>query len=251
MILIVSLTAIVCASPHSATAQEATPTVVPSLTETCATLLGEPTSSEPPITGGVAASTFDEVPFDLLAIDTLTAHDEAVVALLTVAGSGGQQRELRQLVASSRSDYRTEITTLTDVRGVRFPDAPQVPIEYQTAVLDQALAAAGIPAGSGEAPVIDPIRAAEFLCTAGDPVPFDLAVIDLLSAELQSGVAIALLTTQRTENPELLAQGQAVVERETTMIGRLATWRDAWFGPGAPMVVAPIDGGHDDATPPA
>lgn len=247
-LLVVAVAAILGGWPGPAVAQEATPSVAADLTETCVSLLADavPTAT---ISGEVAAPAFDAIPFDLLAIDTLTTHDEAVVALLTVALSGGQEPELRQFVESSLTEFRSDATTLANARSSAFPEASMVPIEFQTAFLDQALAAAGVPAGSGEAPLVDPVHAAGFLCTAGESVPFDLAVIDLLSAELQNGVAVGLLATRQGDDPALVAHGQAIVDRETTMIGQLAIWRDAWFGPGTPLVVAPTDGGHEYAAP--
>ncbi len=239
--------------PTPTVAQEATPAVAPALVDACATVLASTTmaASTAASDSGATAPAFNEIPFDVLAIDTLASHDVAVVALLTVGLAGIEQLELRQLVEASRAEYRTESMLLADARSARFPEAPVVPAEYQTALLDQALAAAGVPAGSGQAPLIDPLHGAEFLCTIGMTVPFDLAVIDLLSSESQNGMAIGVLTTERAEDPALLAQGQGVVDRETTLIGQLAIWRDAWFGPGAPLVVVPTEGGHEHAAPSA
>lgn len=239
--------------PTTTVAQDATPAVAPALADTCATVVAPAAmTASTPLSGNVAtALALDEIPFGVLAIDTLASHNGAVVAPLTVALVGSQQPELRQLVETSLAEFRHDSMILADARSARFPDVPMVPAEYQTALLDQALSAAGVPAGSGEAPLIDPLQAAEFLCTVGETVPFDLAVIDLLSSEYQNGVAIGLLTTQRADDPALLAQGQAIVDRETTLIGQFAIWRDAWFGPGAPLVVAPTEGGHEHAAPSA
>lgn len=232
-------------------AQEAGPgTPVPAaLADACAAITASHDATPAATDAGATQPGFDEVAFDQLAIDTLASHHQAVIALTGIALAGSTQPEIAQLAEATRLVHEDETTQLDGWRTDWFDAASPMPIEYQSALLDEALAATGISPGSGEAPVLDPLRGAGHLCEVSGTVPLDLAVIDLLTAELQSGVALGIYVTSSAEHEELAEFGQTIVDRGTATIGQLAIWRDAWFGPTAAPVVAPADHSHE--APPA
>lgn len=228
-------------------AQEATPgTPVPAaLTDACTAITASHDATPVATDAGTAQPGFDEVAFDQLAIDTLASHHEAMIALTMIALAGSAQPEFIQVADATRLVSEGETATLDGWRADWFNGSAPMPIEYQSALLDEALAATSVLAGSGEAPVLDPLLGAEYLCELSGTVPLDLALIDLLTAELQNGVALGLSVISSAENDELAALGQTIVDRETATIGQLAIWRDAWFGPTAAPVVAPTDHSHE------
>lgn len=199
-----------------------------------------PAATPVAITGPLTeAPPFEQVPFDLLATDAIATHQTVLLALTAVATEQAEQPELRDWATTLNATLTTEQATLTAVRSAAHPEAAPVPLAYQVALLDRALAAAGAPAGSGEAEIADPLLPAAVLCGATATGPFDLAAIDLITAELQRGVALGVTTSLEASDPALTGIARAQVDRETEGLGELAVWRDAWFGPDAPVVTAP------------
>ncbi len=191
-----------------------------------------------PVAAPDAPQGLDQVPADLLAIDTLITHTVAIIDLASVTEAGATAPELVQYAGDARAAAQERLTQLTTWREAWHPGAPQTPAPFQSALLDRSLAAGGSIAGSGEVAPAEGLVRAPALCeiTAHGDVPFDVAALDLTLAELQDGVAVALLVSQESRQPELAAFGQTVSDQATADIGTLATWRDQWFGADVPVV---------------
>ena len=199
-----------------------------------------------PIPGLAAPESLDQVPADLLALDTLISHTEAIIALMSVIEAGATTPDLIVFAGDSRASAQSDLDQLGAWRTAWFPEAPETPAPFQSALLDRGLASTGALAGSGEATPADGAGRAPALCdfVLHADVPFEVAALDLTLAELQDGVAVALLVTQETGQAELAAYGTSASDQSSADIGTLATWRDQWFGADVP-VVTPEPAGHE------
>ncbi|HEV2528345.1 MAG TPA: DUF305 domain-containing protein [Thermomicrobiales bacterium] len=199
-----------------------------------------------PVAGQPAPESLEDVPADLLALDTLISHTEAIIALASVTEAGGTTSELVQYAGDARAAAQGQLDQLLAWRDNWYPGAPETPAAFQSALLDRSLAAAGALAGSGEAMPADGASRATALCDFAQhsEIPFDVAALDLTLAELQDGVAIALFVSQESDQSDLAAFATTASDEATADIGTLATWRDQWFGAAVP-VVTPEPAGHE------
>lgn len=70
------------------------------------------------------------------------------------------------------------------------------------------------------------------------PAEFDLMFLDMMLAHHQGAVAMAEVTIERAEHPEVRDLAQQIIDAQQAEIEQLRAWRDAWY-PDTPAM--PVD----------
>lgn len=221
-------------------AQEATPSVAatPATENPCDSLLN-PATPEPPGAGetgdGTAAAvTIDQIPFDLLFIDAMTRHHLGGITMAEVALARSERPEVQEFARAMIETQQAEIAQLAEWRAAWYPDAANVPEEFQVALMDEGSAIAGgtadVGMGGSGAGLPSPETNAVQLCQIEDATAFDTTFAEMMIAHHQTSIGMGMLAQERADHQEIKDFAQNLITAQTEEIGQLAAWRDQWTG---------------------
>ena len=144
-------------------------------------------------------------------IDAMVPHHQGAVEMAEVALENAEHEEIKQLSRNIVSTQRAEIEELKAIKQEEFGTS-EVPMEMS--------------AGEVEAMgMTDPGELA-------NKHPFDRAFIDAMIPHHESAIEMAQVACQESDNPEIKALAEGIVEAQTREITQMEGWRKEWYGRG-------------------
>ncbi len=144
-------------------------------------------------------------------IDAMVPHHQGAVEMAQVALENAGHDEIKQLSRNIVSTQRAEIEELKAIKQKEFGTS-EVPMEMS--------------AGDMEAMgMTDPAELA-------NKDPFDRAFIDAMIPHHESAIEMSQVAYRESDNPEIRALAEGIVEAQTREIGQMEGWRKEWYGEG-------------------
>ena len=144
-------------------------------------------------------------------IDAMVPHHQGAVEMAQVALENAEHDEIKQLSRNIVSTQEAEIQELKAIKEEEFGTS-EVPVE--------------VSAGEMEAMgMTDPAELA-------NKDPFDGAFIDAMIPHHESAIEMARVAYRESDNPEITALAEAIVEAQSREITQMEGWRKEWYGEG-------------------
>ena len=144
-------------------------------------------------------------------IDAMVPHHQGAVDMARVALENAEHREIEQLSRNIISTQQAEIEELRAIKEEEFGTS-EVPMEM----------------GAGEMEamgMMDPEQLAH-------SEPFDRAFIDAMIPHHRSAIEMAQVAYQESDNPEIEALAEGIVEAQMREITQMEGWRQQWYREG-------------------
>jgi uncharacterized protein (DUF305 family) len=144
-------------------------------------------------------------------IDAMVPHHQGAVEMAEVALENAEHNEIKQLSRNIVSTQKAEIEELKASKQEEFGTS-RVPMEV----------------GAGEMEAMgmtDPD-------TLANREPFDRAFIDAMIPHHESAIEMAQVAYQKSDNPEIRALAESIVEAQTGEITQMEGWRKQWYPEG-------------------
>ncbi len=144
-------------------------------------------------------------------IDAMVPHHQGAIDMAEVALKNAEHDEIKQLSRNIISTQQAEIEELKAIKQEEFGTS-EVPMEMS--------------AGEMEAMgMTDPDELA-------NKDPFDKAFIDAMIPHHESAIEMAQVAYQKSDNPEIRALAEGIVEAQTREITQMEGWRKQWYPEG-------------------
>jgi uncharacterized protein (DUF305 family) len=144
-------------------------------------------------------------------IDAMVPHHQGAVEMAQVALENAEHEEIIELSRNIISSQQAEIEELKAIKQEEFGTS-EVPME--------------VSAGEMEAMgMTDPDELA-------NKDPFDKAFIDAMIPHHESAIEMAQVAYQKSDNPEIRALAEGIVEAQTGEITQMEGWRKQWYPEG-------------------
>ena len=141
-------------------------------------------------------------------IDAMVPHHQGAVDMARVALENAEHREIKELSRNIISTQQAEIEELKAIKEEEFGTS-NVPME--------------IGAGEMEAMgMTDPDELA-------NRDPFDRAFIDAMIPHHESAIEMARVAYRESDNPEIQALAEGIVEAQQREIEQMEGWRKEWY----------------------
>jgi uncharacterized protein (DUF305 family) len=144
-------------------------------------------------------------------IDAMVPHHQGAIDMARVALENAEHREIRNLAQDIISAQEAEIEELKAIKEEEFGTS-EVPMEMS----DQELQMMGM---------TDPDELA-------NKDPFDRAFIDAMIPHHESAIEMAQVAYRESDNPEIRALAEGIVEAQTQEITQMEEWRQQWYPEG-------------------
>ena len=144
-------------------------------------------------------------------IDAMVPHHQGAVEMAEVALENAEHDEIKQLSRNIVSAQEAEIEELKSIKEEEFGTS-EVPME----------------AGAGEMEAMGMTDPAEL----ANKDPFDRAFIDAMIPHHESAIEMAQVAYRESNNPEIMALAEGIVEAQSREITQMERWRKEWYQEG-------------------
>jgi uncharacterized protein (DUF305 family) len=145
-------------------------------------------------------------------IDAMVPHHQGAVEMAEVALKNAEHEEIIELSRNIISSQQAEIEELKAIKEEEFGTS-EVPMEMSQEQM------------RGMGMMMDPQELA-------NQEPFDKAFIDAMIPHHQSAIEMAQVAYQESDNPEIRALAESIVEAQTREITQMEGWRKQWYPEG-------------------
>ena len=144
-------------------------------------------------------------------IDAMVPHHQGAVEMAEIALKNAEHQEIIQLSQNIISNQRSEIEELKAIKQQEFGTS-EVPMEI----------------GAGEMEAMGMTDPGEL----ASKDPFDKAFIDAMIPHHRSAIEMAQVAYRESDNPEIRALAESIVEAQTREITQMEGWRKEWYPEG-------------------
>jgi uncharacterized protein (DUF305 family) len=144
-------------------------------------------------------------------IDAMVPHHQGAVEMARVALENAEHQEIIELSRNIISTQKAEIQELKAIKQQEFGTS-EVPMEM----------------GAGEMKAMGMTDPGEL----ANKEPFDRAFIDAMIPHHESAIEMAQVAYQESDNPEIRALAESIVEAQRREITQMEGWRKEWYQEG-------------------
>lgn len=145
-------------------------------------------------------------------IDAMVPHHQGAIEMTKVALKHAEHEEIIQLSHNIISNQQAEIEELKSIKQEEFGTS-NVPMEMSQEQM------------RGMGMMMDPQQLA-------NQKPFDEAFIDAMIPHHQSAIEMAQVAYRESDNPEIKALAEGIVDAQTQEIAQMEGWRQQWYPKG-------------------
>jgi uncharacterized protein (DUF305 family) len=145
-------------------------------------------------------------------IDAMVPHHQGAIEMAKVALKHAEHEEIIQLSRNIISSQQAEIEELKSIKQEEFGTS-NVPMEMSQEQM------------RGMGMMMDPQQLA-------NKEPFDKAFIDAMIPHHQSAIEMAQVAYRESDNPEIKALAESIVDAQTREIAQMEGWRKQWYQEG-------------------
>ena len=145
-------------------------------------------------------------------IDAMVPHHQGAIEMAKVALKHAEHEEIIQLSQNIISSQQAEIEELKSIKQEEFGTS-NVPMEMSQEQM------------RGMGMMMDPQQLA-------NKEPFDKAFIDAMIPHHQSAIEMAQVAYRESDNPEIKALAESIVDAQTREIAQMEGWRKQWYQEG-------------------
>jgi uncharacterized protein (DUF305 family) len=145
-------------------------------------------------------------------IDAMVPHHQGAIEMAKVALKHAEHEEIMQLSHNIISNQQAEIEELNSIKQEEFGTS-NVPMEMSQEQM------------WGMCMMMDPQQLA-------NQKPFDEAFIDAMIPHHQSAIEMAQVAYRESDNPEIKALAEGIVDAQTREIAQMEGWRQQWYPEG-------------------
>jgi uncharacterized protein (DUF305 family) len=145
-------------------------------------------------------------------IDAMVPHHQGAIEMTKVALKHAEHEEIIQLSHNIISNQQAEIEELKSIKQEEFGTS-NVPMEMSQEQM------------RGMGMMMDPQQLA-------NQKPFDEAFIDAMIPHHQSAIEMAQVAYRESDNPEIKALAEGIVDAQTREIAQMEGWRQQWYPEG-------------------
>jgi uncharacterized protein (DUF305 family) len=145
-------------------------------------------------------------------IDAMVPHHQGAIEMAKVALKHAEHEEIIQLSHNIISSQQAEIEELKSIKQEEFGTS-NVPMEMSQEQM------------RGMGMMMDPQQLA-------NQKPFDEAFIDAMIPHHQSAIEMAQVAYRESDNPEIKALAEGIVDAQTREIAQMEGWRQQWYQEG-------------------
>ena len=145
-------------------------------------------------------------------IDAMVPHHQGAIEMAKVALKHAEHEEIIQLSQNIISSQQAEIEELKSIKQEEFGTS-NVPMEMSQEQM------------RGMGMMMDPQQLA-------NQKPFDEAFIDAMIPHHQSAIEMAQVAYRESDNPEIKALAESIVDAQTREIAQMEGWRQQWYQEG-------------------
>ena len=144
-------------------------------------------------------------------IDAMVPHHQGAIEMAEVALKNAEHEEIKQLSRNIISTQEAEIEELKAIKEQEFGTS-EVPMEMSAGEMQMM-------------GMTDPDELA-------NKDPFDKAFIDAMIPHHQSAIEMAQVAYRESDNPEIKALAESIVDAQTREIAQMEGWRQQWYQEG-------------------
>jgi uncharacterized protein (DUF305 family) len=144
-------------------------------------------------------------------IDAMVPHHQGAIEMAEVALKNAEHEEIKQLSRNIISTQEAEIEELKAIKEQEFGTS-EVPMEMSAGEMQMM-------------GMTDPDELA-------NKDPFDKAFIDAMIPHHQSAIEMAQVAYRESDNPEIKALAEGIVDAQTREIAQMEGWRKQWYQEG-------------------
>ena len=141
-------------------------------------------------------------------IDAMVPHHQGAIEMAEVALKNAQHEEIRELSRNIISTQEAEIEKLKAIKEQEFGTS-EVPMEMSAGEMQMM-------------GMTDPDELA-------NKDPFDKAFIDAMIPHHQSAIEMAQVAYRESDNSEIKALAEGIIEAQTREIAQMEGWRQQWY----------------------
>ena len=141
-------------------------------------------------------------------IDAMVPHHQGAIEMAEVALKNAEHEEIKQLSRNIISTQEAEIEELKAIKEQEFGTS-EVPMEMSAGEMQMM-------------GMTDPDELA-------NKDPFDKAFIDAMIPHHQSAIEMAQVAYRESDNPEIKALAESIVDAQTREIAQMEGWRKQWY----------------------
>ena len=144
-------------------------------------------------------------------IDAMVPHHQGAIEMAEVALKNAEHEEIKELSRNIISTQEAEIEELKAIKEQEFGTS-EVPMEMSAGEMQMM-------------GMTDPDELA-------NKDPFDKAFIDAMIPHHQSAIEMAQVAYRESDNPEIKALAEGIVDAQTREIAQMEGWRQQWYQEG-------------------
>ncbi len=144
-------------------------------------------------------------------IDAMVPHHQGAIDMAEVALENAEHEEIKQLSRAIISTQQAEIEELKSIKQEEFGTS-EAPMEMNQEEMQMM-------------GMTDPAELA-------NKEPFDKAFIDAMIPHHQSAIEMAQVASEKSNNPEIKALAENIVDAQQQEIEQMLQWREAWYPEG-------------------
>jgi uncharacterized protein (DUF305 family) len=157
--------------------------------------------------------------FDLRFLDGMVPHHEGAVTMAQAVLTKSQRPELKKLAQAMITAQQQEIDQMKAWRKVWYPNAPQQPVMWHSAMNHQ------MPMDEAT------VRAMRMDIDLGAAdATFDQRFLDAMVPHHEGALTMAKQLQTKTKRPELQKLAQAILTSQQAEIDQMKAWRKTWYG---------------------
>ena len=141
-------------------------------------------------------------------IDAMVPHHQGAIEMAEVALKNAEHEEIKELSRNIISTQEAEIEELKAIKEQEFGTS-EVPMEMSAGEMQMM-------------GMTDPDELA-------NKDPFDKAFIDAMIPHHQSAIEMAQVAYRESDNPEIKALAEGIVDAQTREIAQMEGWRKQWY----------------------
>ena len=141
-------------------------------------------------------------------IDAMVPHHQGAIAMAEVALKNAEHEEIKELSRNIISTQEAEIEELKAIKEQEFGTS-EVPMKMSAGEMQMM-------------GMTDPDELA-------NKDPFDKAFIDAMIPHHQSAIEMAQVAYRESDNPEIKALAESIVDAQTREIAQMEGWRKQWY----------------------
>ena len=145
-------------------------------------------------------------------INAMVPHHQGAIEMARVALENAEHEEIQEVSRNIVSTQQSEIEELKSIKQEEFGTS-NVPMEMSMEQM------------RGMGMMMDPQQLA-------NQKPFDEAFIDAMIPHHQSAIEMAQVAYRESDNPEIKALAEGIVDAQTREIAQMEGWRQQWYPEG-------------------